>query len=180
MKQSHKAAGGRGPQFPGHIRSQTPKGRSYRSPWRRTSSHPPPVSRWGDKTDERRQRKVSAVTNERWNVRRGFLKKQDSKGARKHLIQTLRVGGWWKSMGWGEDNKKQLIEGKRRKDKSELKISCEGTEIWYIIYTAGHFCDNYIQNTVSEETTGVLTKLIEPQVLHIKGLLPPIGRFHPL
>lgn len=68
MRQSHKEAGGRGPQFPGRTRSQTPKGRFYRSPWQRTSSHPPPASKGRDK----RQRvwengwEVSAVTNARW------------------------------------------------------------------------------------------------------------------
>lgn len=60
-RRSHKAAGGKGPRFPGRTRSQTPKGRFYRSPWQHTSSHLPPVSEGGDTTT----RTVSAVTNAR-------------------------------------------------------------------------------------------------------------------
>lgn len=54
-KRSRKEAGGRGRWSPGRTRSQTPRGRFYRSPWQHTSSHPPPESEGGHKKVKGRQ-----------------------------------------------------------------------------------------------------------------------------
>lgn len=63
MRRSHKEAGGRGLWFPGRTQSQTPKGRFYRSPWQRISSHPPPVHEGGDKTTSVRQERKSVSSD---------------------------------------------------------------------------------------------------------------------
>lgn len=69
------------------------------------------------------------------------------------------------------------IRQQRWKERKELNIVCKPTSNWYIIYTGGNDYDNHIQTTVSKEATGVLTKLIEPQVLHIKGCFSLLGDF---
>lgn len=93
------------------------------------------------------------------------------------VVQNLRG---WEVCGsqWGENYTAGMERRKEtKKEEKELKISFKPTENLYIIYTGGNYYDNHIQTTVSKEATGVLTKLIEPRVLHIKGCLSPLGDF---
>lgn len=116
-------------------------------------------------------------------VKRDLLKSRwgEVPSERKRGVWNLR--GWEDcGSGWGEVRITQQgwKEGKKQKnedERKELNSSCKPTENWYIIYTGGNYYDNHIQTTASKEATGVLTKLIEPQVLHIKGCFSPLGDF---
>lgn len=183
-RRSHKEAGWRGPKFPGRTRSQTPKGRFYRSPWQRTSSHPPPVSKGGNKINE------CETTEESVNSDKCKMKSEERfffffyKGTwgkvhseRKRVSQNLSEGGRFVGVD-GEDYPAGMARrNETKKERKELNISCKPTVNWYKIYTGRNYYDNHIQPTASNESTGVLTKLIEPRVLHIKGCFPPLGDF---
>lgn len=138
-RRSHKEAGGRGPWFPGRTRSQTPKGRFYRSPWQRTSSHPPPVSKGGNKNNECEATEESVNSDKcKMNVKKKwgdifFYKGRWGKvhSERKQVSQNLRG---WEGCGsqWGGLPSR---DGKREwnKERKELNISCKPTVNWYKI-----------------------------------------------
>lgn len=85
MRQSHKEAGGRGPQFPGRTRSQTPKGRFYRSPWQRTSSHPPPASKGTN--DNECEKRMRSVRSDKCKMK---IKESRWREVRERVVQDLR------------------------------------------------------------------------------------------
>lgn len=98
---------------------------------------------------------------------------------------TVRGNGWVRiSEGGrfvgvdGEDYPAGMARrNETKKERKELNISCKPTVNWYKIYRGRNYYDNHIQTTASNEATGVLTKLIEPRVLHIKGCFSPLGDF---
>lgn len=96
---------------------------------------------------------------------------------RKRVSQNLSEGGRFVGVD-GEDYPAGMARrNETKKERKELNISCKPTVNWYKIYTGRNYYDNHIQPTASNESTGVLTKLIEPRVLHIKGCFPPLGDF---